>query len=51
MDTCSATHRERARLYICELAMNHGGDHRDGDMTWSSAGQFRPGASQVIDLR
>lgn len=38
MDTCSATERDRGKLYICELPLNHQGkqdNHRDGDHEWT----------------
>lgn len=50
MDTCCATHREASRLYICELAMNHDGEHREGEATWTSVSALT-GTNHVIDVR
>ncbi len=43
MDACSATIRERARLYICELPHNHQGDHAEGEFTWPHSSNAHTG--------
>lgn len=50
MDTCSATHRLRARLLICELAMNHDQEHRDGDVSWAQDAPLAQVGSRVFNL-
>lgn len=49
-DTCSATHRERARLLICESEMNHDGDHCDGEATWPSGTPLASVGERIFDL-
>lgn len=34
-DTCSATHRDKGRLHICERPFGHSEDHGDDDYAWT----------------
>ena len=34
--TCSSANRDKGKLYVCILPLNHDGKHRDGDHEWDS---------------
>lgn len=42
-DTCNATERVRSQLHICNLPMNHEGDHDSGTHQWPREGNSYAG--------
>lgn len=53
MDICRATARSKGKTLICQLPLNHGGDHDDGlGQTWEpvQAWTGELGSSRVFNL-
>lgn len=49
-DTCNATERDRGRLYVCELPLDHDKrvNHRDGEHEWTQATEIGGGPDERI---